>query len=258
MEDEDEKADERDRELFLRHTSLHSGEWYLQQLRDEDLNDDDGPLLLDDEDDRTQLSSSWRRELNDTNANLAIPSSDDTLRRSRDDTTDKDSIFSFSSMVKSRTKSTGKSSSKLFDFDSLLQDVKPLAPSLDDDKAPRLDDLHAQLEKSINHAISDAEDDADEQELVKLLAAKRSARELLPRSAGNSQGNEAEVVNEHKRGSNEEEFASEPVDEARKDLTPAEQDQGQANEDKEWRLNRQGGDSKFDAGHGDTGLSIDL
>ncbi|KAJ8578626.1 hypothetical protein ON010_g576 [Phytophthora cinnamomi] len=293
LEDDDARADQRDRELFLRHTSLHSGEWHLQQLRDEDqdLNNDDGNLFSDGEDDRVQLSSSWRRELNDARASFSAPSPEDILRRSRDDTpvevkravhlaADKDSIFSFPSVAESGTTLVGKLSSRLFDFDSLLQDVKPLTPSLDKDQP----DLHAQLEKRIEHAISDADDDADEQELVELLAAKRSARELLSRSAGSRHGNDVDSINEQKQSlprPSEEASLSETFDEVKKELAAdpsgaidewvvLEKDSRyavngiqpiQLNEDQDWHLNletTQDGDSDIVAGGGGNALSIDL
>ncbi|KAL4105728.1 hypothetical protein PRIC1_003787 [Phytophthora ramorum] len=197
LEDDDEREDRRNRELFLRHISLHSGEWHLQQLRDRDLHGDDGALLSDDEDDHIQLSSSWRRELSgDPTESSLISSPEARQRYGRDGTpmdilmlsrcnADKESIFSFSSLVESKTPPTLKSSTKLFEFDSLLHDVKPLAPPLATKEASasmNAESLDRQYSNANNENVGLEDNAADELELTKLLAAKRAARQPTPQA----------------------------------------------------------------------------
>ncbi|OWZ24796.1 hypothetical protein PHMEG_00065 [Phytophthora megakarya] len=175
LEADDERADQRDRELFLRHTSLHSGEWHLQKLRDDDF-DDDGALLSDDESD-LELSSSWRREMPEQYPKKYYP--DDTMANtsvvSRFDA-GKEFPFSFSS-VEPRT-TAQKSTSRLLDFDSLLQDVEPLTAPQTTSRTETEPHLYEQLEKRIDSALTDTEIDADDMDLTKLLAAKRSTKQL--------------------------------------------------------------------------------
>ncbi|GMF33105.1 unnamed protein product [Phytophthora fragariaefolia] len=227
LEDEDERADQRDSELFLRHTSLLNGEWHLQQLREDDLMNTNESLLSDEEDDHIQLSSSWRRDLNGVHENAPSPSPEGSLRRSRDDSPhgvkkvirpadNMDSIFSFSSIRKSGTIEVGKNSSRLFDFGSLLQDLKPLTSSTKD-RRPQ-SDFQTQLEKRIECALSDAEEDGGDLELAKLLAAKRSARELLSQTTEIPYSIDADLVVEQRQSlstPNKERNGKESVDSAR-------------------------------------------
>ncbi|POM73357.1 Hypothetical protein PHPALM_9803 [Phytophthora palmivora] len=205
LEADDERADQRDRELFLRHTSLHSGEWHLQKLRDDDL-DVDGALLSDDEDCDIQLSSSWRREMTEqtTSTFLATSSSEVAMHHHNPDDkvvktsvesrnyADKESIFSFSSM-EPETMSTRERTPRLFDFDSLLQDVEPLTAPQPVSSTITEPPIYKQLENRIETALADAESDADDLELVKLLAAKRSARHLpITQDIGCDEGTKAQ------------------------------------------------------------------
>ncbi|KAG7393252.1 hypothetical protein PHYPSEUDO_011257 [Phytophthora pseudosyringae] len=160
LEADDERADQRDRELFVRHTSLHSGEWHLQQLCD-----DDDALLSDEDDDMKQSRSPG----------------DDTLVKasmaSRYGANKEDSIFSFSSVLEPRAAPARQSGSRLFEFESLLQDVAPLPPPVDKEQgSSRTETDRTQLETRLESALADAGDAADDLELTKLLAAKRSAR----------------------------------------------------------------------------------
>ncbi|KAF1773807.1 Uncharacterized protein GQ600_18020 [Phytophthora cactorum] len=156
----------------------------------------DGDVLSDSEEDNFQLSSSWRRELKEPIANPPEP----TQQRSYDDdtsvktsissryNTNKESIFSFSSLVESGMPPARKNASGLFDFDSLLQDVKPLTRL--DDKEQGSEDM-MQLERRIESALADDDDDL---ELTKLLAAKRSARQLTRQTPTKDDTN---LLNEH-------------------------------------------------------------
>ncbi|KAF4131211.1 hypothetical protein GN958_ATG19646 [Phytophthora infestans] len=202
LEADDDRADQRDRELFLRHTSLHSGEWHLQQLRDRDLN---GDGLSDSDEENLQLSSSWRRELNDPTASTTVAPPERMRHRSHDGSVsvgtsisssynpNKESIFSFSSFVESRTSPTRKNASKLFDFDSLLQDVKPLTPLITEDRGK--EDI-TQLKSRIESALEEEDDDL---ELTKLLAAKRLARQLTQMTPTMTQTDDPKLRNGYNR-----------------------------------------------------------
>ncbi|KAL3668708.1 hypothetical protein V7S43_006004 [Phytophthora oleae] len=233
LEADDERADHRDRELFLKHTSLHSGEWHLQQLRDDD---DDGALLSDDD---VQLSSSWRRERIESTTQEASTRTKTSI--SSRYSADKDSMFSFTSLVEPNT---GKRATKLFDFDSLLQDVEPLTQLQSTAPARKLE---SRIEQ-----VFEAESDSDDQELTKLLAAKRSARRLLLET---TEGCHEDLKAENERQSEDEQ----PKNEVKGD--PGEKDGWVMIGTTVGGSKLQGEDEKdsdVDMGGEMTGLSIDL
>ncbi|GMF14021.1 unnamed protein product [Phytophthora lilii] len=207
LEADDELADQRDRELFLRHTSLHSGEWHLQQLRDEEFEDGERSSLSD-EDDQMQLSSSWRRELNEPIAD-ASALSELQQRHSRNDKstrgsitshpkTDKESIFSFSSRLDSGAQIAP---ARLYDYNSLLEEVKPITSQPEMEKmtgSASTDSLIRQPEAQVQLTLADADDEGDDLELAKLLAAKRSARQLLHTTTMDKDGADSPHKQSHK------------------------------------------------------------
>ncbi|KAK1945772.1 Uncharacterized protein P3T76_002820 [Phytophthora citrophthora] len=236
LEADDELADQRDRELFLKHTSLHSGEWHLQQLRNEDL-DNDGASLSDDD---VELSSSWRRE-----SAAPMPAQTKPSMSSRC-SAEKDSIFS--SLLEPGAE---KRVTKLFDFDSLLQSVKPL-PQVQSIET----ELPAKQQGNRIEQVFGAESDSDDQELTKLLAAKRSARRLQVDSS--ECGDENRNVKDKRQSEGDEpkeEMRTESHDAREKDdwvmiETTIEGSKLNQEEDKK--------DSDVDMGAEMTGLSIDL
>ncbi|KAL7694796.1 putative cilia-and flagella-associated protein 20/C3orf67 [Plasmopara halstedii] len=173
LEAQDEQNDQRDQKLFLRHTSIHSGEWHLQQLQDEDMID--RSLLSDDEDDDLQLSVSWRRELREANAHESSSSftlaqdSKDKEKMSASDLNEK-SIFAFPRLMEPQSVSTAKQS----DFD-LLQDCKP---SLGHEERDKFTIKSVTQLESQDVCEFTNEDDDDDLELLNLLAAKRLKRQL--------------------------------------------------------------------------------
>ncbi|RLN48077.1 hypothetical protein BBJ28_00003055 [Nothophytophthora sp. Chile5] len=206
MEDDDERAIQRDQELFLRHTSLRSGEWHLRQLQDDEL-DPEATAISEDESDSVQLGASWRRELRETREGRLSPSPREKQRLSHEieavasprtskwlpdaEKKRKSTIFSFPRSIDSEAAAVHRSidqerSARLFDFDSLLQDIGPLS------RPPDTVEVRASTSNEGISAVSNPQDmgngvaddgansDGEDAELTTLLAAKRSARRHQP------------------------------------------------------------------------------
>ncbi|RLN85669.1 hypothetical protein BBJ28_00018156, partial [Nothophytophthora sp. Chile5] len=206
MEDDDERAIQRDQELFLRHTSLRSGEWHLRQLQDDDL-DLEATAISEDEGDSVQLGASWRRELRETREGRLSPSPREKQRLSHEieavasprtskwfpgaEKKRKSTIFSFPRSTESEATAVHRStdrerSARLFDFDSLLQDVDPLSrpPDTVETRASTSNEGIPVVSnpRYMGNGVADdgANSDGEDVELTTLLAAKRSARRYQP------------------------------------------------------------------------------
>lgn len=179
LEREDELAEERHEHLFLRHTSVKNGEYHFEQLDDDELEND----RFSDSDDggEVNLSLSWRREQQDIVGTLGTPKGviqNDDASVSRLNAEHK-SIFVFHKVPDSQTRPSS-SSTRLFDFDSLLQVAGGQRFPLNSEH----DTLKETVEPSpagtqFSEPGITKEKDEEDKELLQVFAAKRSARQQI-------------------------------------------------------------------------------
>lgn len=180
LEREDELAEERHEQLFLRHTSVKNGEYHLKQLDDElgtdCFSDSDG------EGGEVNLSVSWRREQQEhVVETFRMPTrviQNDDASVSGSDAEQK-SIFEFHKGAESQTHPS-LSSTRLFDFGSLLQDAgQCFSLTLEPDALKETVGQSPAGKKSTDPGVMAMEKDEEDLELLQMLAAKRSARQQI-------------------------------------------------------------------------------
>ncbi|ETK85394.1 hypothetical protein F441_09900 [Phytophthora nicotianae CJ01A1] len=159
LEADDERADQRDRELFLRHTSLHSGEWHLQRLSREDLYSDGhnsadqtfqdkGPCMDEEEEaddldldlrgDMTGLSMDLTSELSASGEHDLEHDDDDESTRPAESHTDEEKPESDNGSSDSHDDDRGDDSS--FDFEDLVEAAESI-DARDEDEEKHADTL---------------------------------------------------------------------------------------------------------------------